>query len=416
MNWHHPAPFVFALIATTAACSASNKGNAFEATGTGGDSAGGSGSHSAAGPSGVGGDISVGQGVGGSTASGTSTCDHPADADGDGDGFTGEQGDCNDCDPNVNPGAIEVIVTEPNEDGTIPEPADEDCDGVVDNAPVACDGSLALDDADPFHGADAIELCQRTNPGQPEWGVLDAKYVRANGSATGATSQFGVLASFGPSVVPQAGGRLLGLSSGDARLPGQPNACNNYSCSMSGASSAPPGFPQDSMGCPGSTAIYDDIGLEVRVRTPKNATGYKFDFAFWSFEYPEWVCTSYNDQFIALVDPPPQGSINGNVSFDMNSNPVSVNIAFFQVCAGCPLGTAMLQGNGFDGSWNQDAGGTGWLETQVPVTGGDEITIRFAIWDTGDQAWDSTVVVDNFQWIANGGTVAVGTKPVDVPR
>ena len=33
-----------------------------------------------------------------------------------------------------------------------------------------------------------------------------------------------------------------------------------------------------------------------------------------------------NDQFIALVDPAPKGAINGNISFDSLSNPVSVNV------------------------------------------------------------------------------------------
>jgi hypothetical protein len=44
------------------------------------------------------------------------------------------------------------------------------------------------------------------------------------------------------------------------------------------------------------------------------------------------VCSSYNDQFIALVNPPPDGSIFGNISFDANANLVSVNIAYFDVC------------------------------------------------------------------------------------
>ena len=47
---------------------------------------------------------------------------------------------------------------------------------------------------------------------------------------------------------------------------------------------------------------------------------------------------------------------------------------------------------------------------------GEEFTIRFAIWDTGDQYFDSTVLVDGFEWIANGGTVAVGTDPIDDPK
>lgn len=34
-----------------------------------------------------------------------------------------------------------------------------------------------------------------------------------------------------------------------------------------------------------------------------------------------------------------------------------------------------------------------------------------AIWDSGDEAWDSTVIVDNFQWIAGPGSITVGTSP-----
>ena len=138
--------------------------------------------------------------------------------------------------------------------------------------------------------------------------------------------------------------------------------------------------------------------------------GYRFKFRFYSFEYPEWVCTSYNDQFIALVDPAPLGSINGNISFDSLTNPVSVNIAYFEVCSGCPMGTADLAGTGFD-VWD-DAGATGWLMSTAPIAGGEEFTIRFTIWDTGDAAWDSTVLIDEFEWIATGGTPAFGTDPI----
>ena len=48
--------------------------------------------------------------------------------------------------------------------------------------------------------------------------------------------------------------------------------------------------------------------------------------------------------------------------------------------------------------------------------GGEEFTIRLAIWDTGDQALDSTALIDNFRWLATGGTVTVGTKPIPVPK
>jgi hypothetical protein len=336
------------------------------------------------------------------------TCQTNPNIDDDGDGYTELDGDCNDCDANVNPGAIEVQITEPDMMGNIPAPADEDCDGFIDNVAPPCDAGIALDNNDPYQAAAAIGLC-KVSAGPTDWGVVSAAYVRSNGNAVNAPLQHGIMGNFGTNVSPLEGDRLLVLSSGRARTPGQPNACGSLTCAGSGLSAPPPGFPQNVPACPGSNTIYDDIALEVTLRAPTNATGYAFSFNFYSFEYPEWVCTSFNDQFIALVNPPPPGSINGNISFDAMTNPVSVNIAFFEVCNGCPLGNAELAGTGF-GTWN-DAGATSWLATTAPITPGQQVTIRFAIWDTGDNAWDSTALVDNFRWIADGGTVTVGTTP-----
>lgn len=330
-------------------------------------------------------------------------------ADEDGDGFSVVDGDCNDCDANVNPGAIEVQITEPDMNGMIPEPADEDCDGLIDNVAPPCDAGLALTDVDPYSAAAAIGLC-KISAGVGDWGVTSAQYVRSNGAPINSAPQHGLMQSFGANIQPLEGDSLLALSSGRARVPGQASACGTFSCGGSGLSAAPGGFPQNVPNCPGSSTIYDDIALEVTLRIPTNATGYSFSFNFYSYEYPEWVCTSFNDQFIALVNPPPPGAINGNISFDAMTNPVSVNIAFFEVCQGCPLGTAELVGTGFD-SYN-DAGATSWLTTTAPVEPDQqEVTIRFAIWDTGDPNYDSTSLIDNFQWIADGGTVVVGTNP-----
>lgn len=353
--------------------------------------------------------------------SGMGACNSPLDADGDGDGFRGTDGDCNDCDPNVNPGAIDVIITEAGEDGGVAEAADENCDGELDNVLPACDDGIALDDLDPMNAARAIDICQTVPANGKSWGVLGARYVRASGAQANPTREVGIFDSFGANVNVQHGQRMLALSSGYARTPGQSGACGNLSCFTSGAGSAPPGFPQDVPNCPGASTINDDVGLEVTLRAPTNATGYSFDFDFYSFEFPEWVCTSYNDQFIALVSPPPAGSIDGNISFDSQKNPVSVNIAFFEVCKfdpfypqfPCGLGSAELQGTGFD-TWDE-SGATSWLKTTAPVKGGEEVTIRFAIWDTGDESYDSTVLIDNFEWIASGG-VNVGTVVVPDPK
>ena len=386
--------------------------------GTGGSLAGGSPSTGGA-PSGSGG--TTGSFQAGGAEPDPTTCDSELDEDRDADGFTVAQGDCNDCDKNVNPGAIEVIGEPPSGGGAGTGgdgaggyvPADEDCDGTADNPPdTECDDALSLNSSAALDGARAIELCKQAE-GPGDWGVISADYVRASGTVTAASAAVGIQPNFGPNVMPRGGARMLNLSSGRARIPGQPEACGTLSCDGAGAGIAPAGFPQDVPGCAGATDINDDIGLQVVLRAPTNATGYSFNFKFYSFEYPEWVCTSFNDQFIALVNPAPAGSVNGNISFDSATNPVSVNIAFFDVCPGCPMGDAELAGTGFD-VWN-DAGATSWLQTTAPVTGGDEVTVRFAIWDTGDQAWDSSVLVDNFEWIANGGTVVVGTNP-DIPE
>ena len=332
-----------------------------------------------------------------------SLCDSGPNDDEDKDGFTPSEGDCNDCDPNMNPGAVEV----PTADGETP--ADENCNDLEDEPPALCDANLALEDTDPMNGARALNLCDQTSANEKTFGVISAAYVRADGSAASPGVQVGLLDGFGPNVSPRAGDRLLVLSSGHARTANQPDACGTLSCYGSGQGVPPPGFPQDVPSCTGATDINDDIALQLQLRAPTNAKGYSFDFSFYSFEYPEWVCTSFNDQFIALVTPAPMGAINGNISFDSQNNPVSVNIAFFDVCPGCPLGDAELQGTGFD-IWN-DAGATSWLTTSAPVEAGSEFSIRFATWDTGDQAWDSTVLIDNFQWIADAGTISVGTIP-----
>ncbi|MBC8070086.1 MAG: choice-of-anchor L domain-containing protein [Deltaproteobacteria bacterium] len=346
--------------------------------------------------------------IGSVTGGSEDECASGQDDDADGDGWTPAQGDCNDCDANANPGAIEVVINQPDDTGEVPAPADEDCDGGIDNVQLPCDGGFALDDDDALSAAAVIGLC-KVAQGVDDYGILSADWVRANGTVVAPALQFGLQDDFGANVDPQEGAQLLALSSGNGRLPGQAGSCGNLSCYGTGAGDAPAGFPQDVPGCAGASDINDDIALEVTLRAPTNATGFSYNFDFYSFEYPEWVCTSFNDQYIALVEPAPVGSIDGNISFDSLGNPVSVNIAFFDVCDGCGLGTAELSGTGFD-TWD-DAGATSWLVTTAPVTGGSEITIRFAIWDTGDQAWDSTVLIDNFRWIADGADVDVGTEP-----
>ena len=374
-----------------------------------------------------------------STGTGAGPCD-PGDpgVDDDGDAFSELEGDCNDCDPVMNPGALEVVAQEPKEDGTIPEPADEDCDGMIDEPSPTCDEGLALASADPLDGAKAIDLCQTTSPADPRWGVLSAAYVGADGFGSPDPLQWGLKPGFGPNVNPQGGGSLLVLSNGHARAVGDPDACGAASCVVTGEGEAPPGFPQYVPSCEADSAILDDVALQLEIRVPTNAKGHSFDFKFHSFEYPEWVCSSYNDQLVAIVSPAPPGSLNGNVAFDAAGAPIGVNAAFVGVCDPlsapawaqncfgascpplpdpyCPLGTAELLGTGFLEWSTGHAGATPWLRTTAPVEPGSVITVRLVLWDSGDASLDSTGLFDHWQWITGGGAVNVGTAPIPDPK
>jgi hypothetical protein len=437
------------VVLVVGACSGSAGDSGFGDSGSGASSGTSSGTGSGGGSGSSGGinegDATIGMfGEGGGGSGGSVNCNVTnQNADMDNDGWTPAQGDCNDCDPNVNPGAIDVLH---GADGGMAVWGDEDCDGKPGDSAMPCDTGLALDDVMAGDGAKAIELCRTATMTDRKYGVISAAYVRADGTAFPTASlQIGIEPAWGTNVKVQGGANLLALSSGYSRTVGQVGACNGISCMTNATATAPTGFPQDDPACPPTKAIADDIALELQIRVPSNATGYSFNFKFYSFEFPDWVCdtSGYNDQFVALVQPPPMGayvptgSPFGNISFDSNMHPVSVNMGFFDVCDGnasrfashckssggtcpalpspyCPLGTGDLAGTGFD-VWHSSvgpAGATRWLSTSAPAQPASIITVRFAIWDAGNTEFDSTVLIDNFQWVANGGTVAVGTKPV----
>ena len=421
------------IASAVAACSAGGTGN----LGSGGSDTTATTAVTNSASSGSAGDTITTVGAGGAGGSG-SACNTRHDEDNDGDGFSKDQGDCNDCDPNVNPDAVDTPPTVAPGGGMV-DGADNNCDGK--KLPfVTCDDNLALEDTTPKSAAKAIDLCQETMPGK-SWGLIDAKYVNADGSASRQPGpQVGLLAQFGPNVTPRLGKTMLGLSSGHMRAEGQPDFCVELSdnktpsqdCVTANQGPAPKGFPQRIEPCGLQPEIHDDIALEVKLRAPSNATGYKFNFRFYSFEFAEWVCGPGNDQFVALVSPPPKDAQNGNIVFDSSKHAISVNSAFFDTCdpttidnyalKGCmkcvtpPPGIPYcsksytdLIGTGMYGG-ALDGGATSWLETTAPINPRQEFTIRFAIWDTGDGNIDSHVLIDSFKWIATPG-VQVGTVP-----
>ena len=338
--------------------------------------------------------------------------------DGDGDGFTVADGDCNDCTGQMNPGAFDF----PGND------VDEDCSGTADDEAVACDASTTdLASGDALEAARAIGLC-RARQGA-SWGLIAARYAQASGAPGMNPLSHGLLPDFGPNVAPREGNRLLALSSGTARRPADPGFASPHAAEMGTVTTTPPGYPIATPACPLipqfilSPFANDSAALEIAIQVPTNANLMRFEFNFYTYEFPVFICSEYNDFFVALVDPPPAHSQFGNVSFDNDGNPVSVNNTFLEVCnpqvAGnktfsCPLGSAQLEQTGYDETEGLGPhAATGWLATEVPVTPGTEVRMRFAIWDQGDHQLDSTVLVDNFSWaVKPTSTEAPVTQPI----
>ncbi|MEQ9323970.1 MAG: hypothetical protein RIF41_32695, partial [Polyangiaceae bacterium] len=120
----------------------------------------------------------------------------------------------------------------------------------------------------------------------------------------------------------------------------------------------------------------------------------------------------FNDYFAAMMTPSPNNELN--ISFDAEGNFITVNNALVEVCdcgngppcdAGmltyeCNEGASMLTGTGFEGDPSTFThAATGWLSTQAPLAAGENIIVRFAVWDSGDGVLDSTAIVDNFRWL-----------------
>jgi hypothetical protein len=355
--------------------------------------------------------------------------------DQDQDGWTVLDGDC--CDNSikcskpegVNPGAFEYLGNG----------IDDDCDPTTpdDVPPADCAGAPLSVPTSSLKLVKAMDLCQFTAESPPlaqkKWGVISSALLLADGSSAQLPKdmQVGVLADFGPNVLPKKGPTMASLSTGTARAEGDPGHVypqsgsdpavqkGNYDAGT--VVSAPSKYleangnklpsPASCPDCngPDCTKAFDSVNLKMRIRVPTNAKSFSYRLKFYSAEYPEYVCGEFNDFFVTLLKSNAPGiPADKNIAFDAAKNAVSVNNAFFEICfpslalpqSTCPSGTLELIGTGM-GGWNgdiRDGGGSVWLVNEAPVVPGETIEIEFITWDAGDHNVDSTVLLDNFRW------------------
>jgi len=162
----------------------------------------------------------------------------------------------------------------------------------------------------------------------------------------------------------------------------------------------------------------------VQVRVPTNAGGFGYRVNLYTYEFPDYACSQFNDLFAVFVNPPPAGAHNGNISFDPNGNTLGANCSLLQVCVpktfdggssfACPLGTALLTGTGFEAIGTSGAhAATGWLQTIAPAAPGSIISVRFTVADVGDGIFSTTVLMDRFSWASP--VASPSTQPVANP-
>ncbi len=352
--------------------------------------------------------------------------------DGDKDGSPWQLdggGDCNDTEPLVGPSAIEDSTNH----------VDDNCDGVVDEAAVLCDDAATTATGDAF--AKAIGLCNT------------AKFPMVT-SATfpvGQPTSRAVRTRFGDGFTPRVGSKMIMLSTGKAvDLYDDPSYHPQGGFSF-GTSDTHPLYAPPRCAAPMATPAAQDMSeLTLKLKVPQNAKSLSFNFSFFSAEYPEWVCTAYNDRFLAILESsaldttklPATQCVQGaavptcNISFDDKNQPVSINNGFFDVCVSasggsgataftntCTKPTSLLNktgyeemrtsqaGSQFPGQSQMAGGATGWLTTKAPVKPGETITLRFLVLDEGDATLDSSVLIDNFKWETTSVAAPVTVDP-----
>lgn len=366
----------------------------------------------------------------------------------DNDGYTKAEGDC--CDDKescnvenpelVNPGAMELLG-----DGI-----DNNCDGQIDVINHTC-----LDLYDSTYPASdransalalvhAMDLCMPIiDENSKQAGLIDFRLQsdplgRAIDPVMASTVSKMENVDKTHTVTPQKGASFALLSSGRAMDAKQ--GFNGAYFGKSGKSSIPASYSvahnaqlESSPVCPGANEVYDMASLQIRMRVPSNANGFRFKFRFFSVEYPRYLCTPYNDFFLTLLESShPDIPVDRNISFDKLGNPVSVNNAFFTSCEtinctvekcpktmGCVAGVCEPYKDPTDPSAGTnpacpdadgraditvfnatpDRGATAWLQTSAPVVPNEIITLSFYIWDTSDQKLDSSVILDDFEWL-----------------
>lgn len=152
--------------------------------------------------------------------------------------------------------------------------------------------------------------------------------------------------------------------------------------------------------CDGGCEIWDYTELRIGLTVPEHKYGLAFDFAFMSVEWPTFTGGGFNDMFVAWLE---SERWTGNVSFDDNGNPITVNAGF--------ANSTNYTGEDLDGFGMEGHAGTRWLTTEFGVAPGETVQLVLAVFDLSDGDYDSVVLLDGFRWTCDGAAPTTEPEP-----
>lgn len=160
--------------------------------------------------------------------------------------------------------------------------------------------------------------------------------------------------------------------------------------------------PGTDLGQPGPAD--DFTTLQFKVTVPPGVNRMSFDYTFLSAESPDFIGTPFNDTFTATVsDALGSNRVIASASVDSAvfhpASDTAVGPCPFQLYVDNPAGVNTVFN--LEGFSQVDAGTTGYVHVDVPISGGPtggSVTVTFDIRDLGDGILDSAVILDNVQF------------------
>ncbi len=320
-------------------------------------------------------------------------------SDMDKDGFSVKDGDCNDSDANINPGAIEVegmhckettdcptgrcyegycrcldnndcnsakaCVTDKEcssagesckngkcmstyscqaaQEG-MPNPSlkvcrdgvDNDCDKKIDEMPESCDDPAKVSQTDPFDYARAIELCDTDRACGLDGGCPGALKCRNNKCTRVLTASFNA----------DADARAHAIADRFAQSgPITPRMGKSFAILSSGLASYLP-----SQVCPQSGTEFTNVGVDPDTTASDKEANDMVALTLEVLVPTNAQSFDFDFQFLSTEYPEWVGSefndtfwvqlnskkFNGNISFDKNGTPIRINNSFFDICDAYP--------------------------------------------------------------------------------